>query len=249
MGWTKQSKRHSNARKYGRAGGQYAKPKKRFKTPAKPNTVSNIKTYSGDYFTKKQVKEIETKVGSKFTNTTYEEARGTIYEFEDDSEWIIYENYDEAERQTIEYVEEQLEEEPELFNQEWINEFIEVREEDMSFIADDLTETDMDRDEDELKEEAERRGIDIKDDNWEEDLRDSIYDDHLSELERDSKGYLVDDLGLYTEEDFSKQNFVVIDTEQASINAVNTDGVAHFLAEYDGEEVVTKSGVYMYRTN
>ncbi len=34
-GWRSQSKRHSNARKYGRAGGRYAsgKPKKRFKTP------------------------------------------------------------------------------------------------------------------------------------------------------------------------------------------------------------------------
>ncbi len=35
MAWKTQSKRHSNARKYGRAGGRYAsgKPKKRFKKP------------------------------------------------------------------------------------------------------------------------------------------------------------------------------------------------------------------------
>ena len=32
-GWTGQTKRHSNAKKYGCAGGLYAKPKKRYKTP------------------------------------------------------------------------------------------------------------------------------------------------------------------------------------------------------------------------
>ncbi|MBN1682821.1 hypothetical protein JW865_04640 [Candidatus Bathyarchaeota archaeon] len=33
MGWKYQKKRHSNAKKYGVAGGLYAKPKKRFKSP------------------------------------------------------------------------------------------------------------------------------------------------------------------------------------------------------------------------
>lgn len=32
VGWTNQTKRHSNAKKYGHAGGKYATPKKRFKT-------------------------------------------------------------------------------------------------------------------------------------------------------------------------------------------------------------------------
>ena len=35
-GWTGQTKRHSNAKKYGCAGGIYAKPKKRYKTPVMP---------------------------------------------------------------------------------------------------------------------------------------------------------------------------------------------------------------------
>jgi len=44
VGWANQSKRHSNAKKYGHAGGKYATPKKRFKTtldvkPVKKNEL------------------------------------------------------------------------------------------------------------------------------------------------------------------------------------------------------------------
>ena len=39
------------------------------------------------------------------------------------------------------------------------------------------------------------------------------------------------------------------DSEEAAENAIRTDGVAHFLASYDGEEIELDNGNVMYRVN
>jgi len=207
------------------------------------------------------MKELAEETGETFTDAKDEsydnrfQDRDGLY-LEGAGEYIVFESYDDAENACRDYVEEQLEEEPELFTQSWLDNYREINAGDIRFIADDLTEMDMDRSDDELKEEAESRGIDVPDDYeekddyaWRDELRDEIYNDHERELERDGKGYLVDDMGLYTEEDFNKQGFVHIDTKEASESAVREDGVAHFFAGYDGNEIELPSGAYAYRVN
>jgi len=267
-----QSKRHSNAKKYGKAGGLYAKPKSRFKTTLDSDrdgkmNLHDCKPYDAskqDFgMSKEQQKAVEEYVDSKAVNN-YDEDRGNVVEFENGEEWLIFDSYDDAENQARDYVKEQLDDEPENFVQDWLNEFTYISDTDKRLLAGDLTDSyasDI-RDEDDGQRLIEESGFDYEKfqklsdkkkeemlDKAEEKLRDEMYDDALQSLERDAKDYLVNEQGIYTEEEYLKQSFVQIDTEQASINAINTDGVAHFLSTYDGNEVELKDGSVMYRTN
>ena len=65
-------------------------------------------------------------------------------------------------------------------------------------------------------------------------------------IEKDPLGWL-EDMG-YTPEEALKLRFVSIDVDTAATDAINTDGVPHFLSNYDGDEVdLGESGV-AYRT-
>ena len=57
VGWANQSKRHSNAKKYGVAGGKYATPKKRFKTTSM--TLTNKANYGSPALTEDDYKFLE----------------------------------------------------------------------------------------------------------------------------------------------------------------------------------------------
>ena len=61
--------------------------------------------------------------------------------------------------------------------------------------------------------------------------------------------FLVEQEGIYTEDQFFEQYGYSIDTEEAAEDAVNTDGVPHFFASYDGREVELDDGSVMYRVN
>ena len=65
-------------------------------------------------------------------------------------------------------------------------------------------------------------------------------------VKKDPIGYLQD---IYGEElnDFDLQNYV--DKDSLIEDAVNTDGVAHFIAGYDGNETELGQGFSAYRTN
>ncbi len=80
-----------------------------------------------------------------------------------------------------------------------------------------------------------------------DDFHDRIYDETYDGLD-DPIEYFVHEQGLYSIEELMKQNFISIDVDEASKDAVNVDGVAHFLSGYDGEEREVE-GIYYYRTN
>jgi len=82
-----------------------------------------------------------------------------------------------------------------------------------------------------------------------EDLAEEESDRIERQLERDPVGYFVDDVGIYSTEDLLQQSFINIDYEAAAQEAVRADGVAHFLAGYDGHENETDEGMYYYRQN
>ena len=60
-------------------------------------------------------------------------------------------------------------------------------------------------------------------------------------------GYLTDMYGDLESSGINLNNY--IDINSASQDAVDTDGVAHFLAGYDGDEIELSNGGYMYRYN
>ena len=76
----------------------------------------------------------------------------------------------------------------------------------------------------------------------------SKYDEIYDSL-KDPVDYFVEEQGIYTKEELFEQSFISIDTTEAAEDAIQTDGVAHFLSSYDGEEVELDNGNVMYRTN
>ena len=71
-----------------------------------------------------------------------------------DAEYAIYKDYDEAEAAAVEYVRESLEEDPEGFNQDWLQYYYYMREGDKKAWADELADWAYDLDDEDALERA-----------------------------------------------------------------------------------------------
>lgn len=216
--------------------------------------------------------KVEKFVDSKITKIFEEGFDSKIYEFEDGQEWLIFESFEDAEREARLRVKDDIESEPEIFNQDFLQQYVMISETDKNLIArEDADSQTEDRDLDELKDEAERFDIEFEDpeDKLDEDdpdydekleeansvlesklreeVSDKIAEDILPQLD-DPIQFFVEDQGMYSREDLLKASFIQIDEDKASEAAVDEDGVAHFLSTYDGEEVEL-DGLFMYRRN
>jgi len=86
-----------------------------------------------------------------------------------------------------------------------------------------------------------------------EDERDRLSDEIEEKLESPID-YFVNERGTFTVESLLQQNFIRKDVDKMAEFVVETDGVAHTLASYDGNEKVVKDRkgkerLYMYRAN
>ena len=184
-----------------------------------------------------------------------------------ESEWYVFENEDDAEDFAKELIENDLEQEPYIFSPSWLNNFIYVSDIDRRVMAEDEASYRVsDMDEDELYEYLDRRdqsyfdSLDEDDPDREELLdkardivEDEVYNEWFDGL-ADPIQFLVEDMGFYSLEDLMKQSFIQIDYREASQDAVDVDGVAHFLDRYDGREEeikdpVTRKTFIVYGTN
>lgn len=172
--------------------------------------------------------------------------------------WLGFKSSDDASRYAVGQVKDQLETEPELFTQDWLKGYVTMTETDRRMTAQEeadnrvenmsddeiLKEADKETDYEEAAEE-DKEGIleEAK-----ETVRSKIHDDIEDRL-KDPVQYFVEDEGLYSLEDLMEASFVHIDSEKAAADAVSTDGVAHFLAGYDGGETESAGGSVWYREN
>ena len=69
------------------------------------------------------------------------------------------------------------------------------------------------------------------------------------ELEESPLAYYVTDNAFYTKAELLQQNWIRIDEVEASEDAVQQDGAAHYLAKYDGEEYKTNNGFFVYKVD
>ncbi len=199
---------------------------------------------------------------------------GTVYEItigggagrKGGKEWHVVENEDQERALALAVVKQDLDDEPELFSQSFIESHIDKARLQRDLESDVMNmniETLEDRSADEFWGEWEQWRLVLPEDVYgesdEEDEHGDARDPDHSEVEtlaekqtddqlKDPMQYLED---IYGREDAVKKAIEIagIDIDAATEDAVDTDGPAHFLARYDGNSYTTKSGLVYWRAN
>jgi hypothetical protein len=184
---------------------------------------------------------------------------------DDNVEYRVFKTEDDAEEKAIEQVREDMEESPENFNKDFIIGYIDggdffentLNEMNRGYAEDIMSESD-DRYTNRLISEMVDAGILDEDDALSEnaeELAEERIEDFVNlmteeQLNEENNGF------DYFESNFGKEeaiNMVIknnlIDIDSASRDAVQVDGIAHFLSYYDGETVYLSNDYVAYRTN
>ena len=182
----------------------------------------------------------------------------------DYAEYRVFVSYDNAYDNAIEQVREDLVENPDYFNQDWLFNWIDMDDTIENILekyylsyADDIALEDDSRYNNRLIAEMVANGLMTEEEATSEDA-DDIAEDNVDNLvnlyvEENMQGdkgveWYVSNFG---EDDF--RNLIIdnnlIDISGASEDAIDTDGVGHFLSSYDGIEIELDNDVVAYRTN
>jgi hypothetical protein len=183
---------------------------------------------------------------------------------DDANEYRVFKNEDVAEEMAVEEVREDIEYQPEMFNRDFLMDFVDVDD----FLVLDIENANYDyvkEIEDESDDKYANRLIAQLVDNGlisenealttdPTELSDDYSQDYINLLTSEQIG---DDNGIeYFIDNFGEDEFFkividnnLIDFDNASKDAVNMDGIAHFLARYDGETIYLDNNVVAYRTN
>ena len=176
-------------------------------------------------------KLVEQEVGSKISKQEEIEDFGgaTRLEFKDGKEYLVFSSYEDAKYFAERQVERDIEDEPEMFNKDFINGFVDKRR-----AVEDIRLT-IEND----------SGWYEQFESEEEPETDEDYE-KLSDWADEKANEIVENEEY---EDYNIDKNRYLNLSQAAENAIQTDGVAHFLSSYDGEEVELDNGNVMYRTN
>ena len=180
-----------------------------------------------------------------------------------DAEFEVFETEDDARERAIERVKEDLEENPEYFSKDWLMNYIdgedfftEVYNEWNESYANDIESEDSDKYSNRLIEEMVENGIvsseEAKEDDFDaEDYKKDFVKLMTSNQIEEGNGGLNHYISNFGEEQAFKVvvDNNLIDIDRASESAVDTDGIAHFLSSYDGEQIDLSNGHVAYRTN
>jgi hypothetical protein len=183
--------------------------------------------------------------------------------FKSGFEYRFFWDEDTAERVTVEQVKNDLESDPEMFTQSWLQSFVTITDTDRRIIAGEEADDYVDNVADEatlIEEagkadeyaEAQTAGDEARMATIAEEAKEEVRGTKSEELEKelaDPIQYFVHDRGMYSIEDLMKANFIMIDTDEAAQDAVSTDGWPHFVSHYDGNYETTGKGLVYFREN
>ncbi len=164
----------------------------------------------------------------------------------DGTEYNLVKDDDEAERIALQLVKQDLEEEPGIFDRDWLQSFITISNTDKRIMAAD--EEDAIREQ--VEDDAKHKRLDFDTDEEREEWIESEVETRRNEFEKsldDPIQYFVHDQGIYSVEDLMKQPWIRIDIDEAAQSAVDTDGWAHFLSTYDGNYDTTPGGLVFFQ--
>lgn len=188
---------------------------------------------------------------------------GTVYLItirggRNNKEWCVAESDDAAREVALAVVKQDLEQEPEIFGQDFIASHIDMKhlrdelEADVQSGNDDYARDLSDR---EFWKEAARQDLEMPEEDEDGELPEPTDDDYDALAEAMTEDQLKDPMG-YLEDIYGKGEAVAqaikiagIDEDAAAEDAVDTDGWQHFLAAYDGNSHETKSGLVYWRAN
>lgn len=192
----------------------------------------------------------------------------SFYASNDNAEYIVFKNYDDAYDYAYQMVNQDLVDNPEYFNQNWLSNFVDIdgaksylsevydewnysyandikMESDSKYsnrLISEMVDAGLMDDEDAESEDAESTAISLMDD-FVEYMTNSQIDEGRGGLD-------------YYEANFGEEQTMqmiiennLIDIDEATEGAISEDGVAHFISSYDGNEIELPSGYYAYRTN
>jgi len=180
-----------------------------------------------------------------------------------DAEFEVFETEDDARERAIELVKEDLEENLQYFSKDWLMNYIDgedfftgVYNEWNESYANDIESEDSDEYSNRLIEEMVDNGIVSSEEAKEDDFDAEDYKEDFvklmtsNQIEEGNDGldYYVSNFG--EEQAFkvvSDNNLINID--EASESAIDTDGIGHFLSRYDGEQIDLSNGHVAYRVN
>lgn len=187
-------------------------------------------------------------------------AGGSIWEIKIDGgrkEWHAT-DYDTAEQLAVEIVKQDLDQEPEIFNKDFIERWIDedkLRDE----LHDDVYGGNVDYLSEASPEDfwrtAEGYGLEVPEEDEDGELReptskeiDEAAEAMTDEQLKDPMGYLED---IYGKAEAVEQAIKIagIDIDAAAKDAVDTDGPGHFLGSYDGDLHEGPGGLVYWRTN
>jgi hypothetical protein len=216
---------------------------------------------------------MEEALASLIEETGYDDLEITIvsndgnefYATDENAEYRVFKTEDDAEEVAVEQVREDMEESPESFYQDFLLQHIDGRsffesaldEMNLSY-AEDIKSEDDERYANRLIAEMVENGIMDEDDalsgNAEEladlyieDFANLMTEEQLNEG-NDGFDYFVSNFGLeYTMKLVIDNN--LIDIDEASKDAVISDGIGHFLSSYDGETLYLSNDYVAYRVN
>jgi hypothetical protein len=229
-----------------------------------PKGINDLIDFFHDKFPELTKKEIKSQIKDSLNDNGRYSTFGTCYSVTvDGEEFNLIPSFDEFHNIAIAYVTDQLEDEPELFTQSWLEQHLYITDTDKRLIAGDEAEAYTgDLSDREVADEYERQNNELlyevepdeeEDEEGELDyqkMKEALYDAHYDyiygELERDAVGYFTENLG-YEVKDLMKNNLFSIDIEAAAEDAVQTDGEAHFLSHYDGNYEETSGGIIVMK--
>jgi hypothetical protein len=251
-GWHKESYRHSLASR-----GIHTSFKAKWKRMNIPEEIvkphAKFKTEKTEPFSSRFLYEFGKELGSKVDSQKGWD-NGTLIVLDNGEEYVVYDNYDEAEADAINRVADDLNDNPEYFTKSWIENYIdedrlkEVLESDISStkrddIEDRSEEEQVDEmidagliDEDDFKD-ADGNLIELSDAKKKElsDAIDTFVENEVEATLEDPMQYLKD---IWGEERAIAEAIELagIDVDEAAEAAVREDGVGRWLATYDNDE-------------
>ena len=213
------------------------------------------------------LREVAEALGEDADDLTIEESHmtsfreGTVYEISTRGgrrSWLVMEDEDGAESLAVAVVKQDLENEPEIFNRDFIEQHIDTDRlrRDLTSDVESMTYDDLrEYDAEDFWREAERYGMDAPEEDEDGDLPEPEDGDIETLAEKITEDRLADPIG-YLEDIYGREEAIAqaikiagIDEDAAAQEAVSADGWPHFLSRYDGNYDTTPSGFVYWREN